>query len=156
MAVATELFRAVWRMLVPSLYEQGFSFRGAMAVMRESYGPLRTATALTDWRSILGLIRGEYAARNVDPVKKFPQNKMIEADLGTSVRYRVYGWATYTDIMTGESVTKQISMYTNNWFSLEGWAHEFRRWKKKKLYEEGWELINVDMKVAEHNAGLSY
>ncbi len=137
MAVATELFRAVWRMLVPSLYEQGFSFRGAMAVMRESYGALRTATALTDWRSILGIIKGEYAARSVDPVKKFPQNKMVETDLGRAFKYRVYGQATYTDLMTGESTIKMVSMYTDTWFSKEEWAKEYERWKEKEAYETG-------------------
>lgn len=156
MAIATELYRAVWRMLAPSLYEQGFSFRGAMAVMRESYGPLRTATALTDWRSILGLIKGEYAARSVDPVKKFPQNKMVETDLGRAYKYRIYGQATYTDIMTGESTTKMVSMYTNKWLSKDGWAAEYERWIEKESYETGWKLTKIDMKVTEHNAGYSY
>jgi len=156
MAVIEGLARATWRILVPSLYQAGYSFRGAISIMRSVYGPLRTQTALVDWRSLNQLIKGEYAARNVDPVKRFPQNKMVETDLGRAYKYRVYGTATYTDKLTGETSTKNISMYTNSWLSKNGWADQFEGWKEKTDYETGWSLTGVDMKVTEHNAGFSY
>ena len=148
--------RAVWRAFIPAFFSQGYTFRGAIAMLRGLGYGLRTTVALTDWRSINGLIRGQYAARNVDPAKRYPQNKMVETDLGRAYKYRVYGQATYTNIATGEESSKIVSLYTNTWFSKQGWAKEFERWKEKMEYETGWLISNVDMKVAEHNAGFSY
>jgi hypothetical protein len=156
MPIIETVARALFRAAVPSWFREGLSFN---AMQRQALAlgmSYRRKVMLTDFRSITGLIRGEYAARGVRHDVKFPQAKMIETDLARDYKYRVHGRVNYEDRVTGESFTKQVSLYSDRWLSLEAYGREFEKWKEREDYESGVTVTSTDFAVVEHNSGLSY
>lgn len=148
--------RAAFRAMVPLWAELGYTFNAMTLKARDLGLSFRRITMLSDIRSVMGLIRGEVAAKGVDPDERYPKTKMVETDLARAYRYRVYGWAEYLNMDTGETDRRRISMYTDEWLSLKDQAAIWER-EQKDEYGEKREIIDsVKFTVVEHNRGLKY
>ena len=156
MPVLATVARSLFRAAIPSWHKAGLSFN---AMQRQAIAlgmSYRRTVMLTDFRSITGLIKGEFAARGVAHETRYPKNKMVETDLGRDYKYRVHGRVEYQDTVTGDTFSKQVSLYSNRWLSLDAYGREFERWKDREEYETGVNVVSTDFVVIEHNQGMSY
>lgn len=148
--------KMAWRLIVPHFSTLNLSFNAAYKQAVSLGFSYRRTEMLTVWNDLNGLVKGWYRARDVNPSAKFPINRMIEGDLNTDYKYRVFGYANYHNSETGERWGSVISQYTDRWLSLDAYKdiYEGGDWTETSVPEI--RRTSLDWQVVKHNSGFTY
>lgn len=144
------------RKVLPGLVRRGFSFRKIARTLREAGLGYRTANMLSDFREAEGIWLGEKWGRAAPYDEVFKKGWMIEEDLRFPAKYRINFELDTTNIWTGEYELKQVSMFSDQHLSPEGWSEEFMQDFAEGMCDPDTRIDAIHFKLVRHNITEPY
>ena len=149
--------RAYARLQMGRWAKAGWSAGKIRRRLKERYGAAyRWTVLLSDYREFQGMVRYEKQVTQYSGIKALPRSWMEEIRLRQARKYRLIGRATYFDSVTGREFTKNVSMYSDDRMSKDGWTSQFIDTKRVYEYRMDWAVVDVGWYVVQHNKGYDY
>lgn len=109
-----------------------------------------------EYRRMSGVLKFQKPIQQLKQHTFIPTQFLTESPLRRVANYRVEGWATYQNTLTGEEEERWVSFYTDSIADKADAERQFREWIGNTYSDFGSELITVDWRVFEHNEGFDY
>jgi len=148
--------RAAARLIIGNLLPTGVSKNVIMRAIRAEGHGYRTKLMSRDIDLLAGRYKNEYYVMKLNVNEVVPQYLMNETDLKRAFKYRVHGYGTYENVITGEKTVEKASLYTDYLNKKEGWATDYVESFEEKYKVRDKKIIGFEVGSVDHNEDFGY